>query len=173
MAFDQVSLFLFPPRWQRHTVADTRMKHYSGQPVWIVSAVRAEESRGPVARFDALCRWFEDRGFEVLNRSAVYAEFHSAAIESALGWRAEIDVSASMEGSEVTSLYCRFLLNRETPLRMVSWKAFIEELCSAFALRIGVSDEESVGPEEFLTVVRRTDNWRYFADQLGWFEPPE
>ena len=166
MAFDQVSLFLYPPRWQRNRVADALMKHYSGQPVRIVSAVRSENSKAKAVRFDALCRWFEGKGFEVVTCSAVYAEFHSAAIESALGRRAEIDVSASAEGSEVTSLYCRFLLNRETPLRLECWDAFMRELCGTFALRISVSDSESVEPEEFLTVVRGTDNWRCFAESV-------
>jgi hypothetical protein len=173
MAFDQVSLFLYPPRWKRHSIADARMKHYSGELVRIVSAVRSEESKAPAVEFDGLCRWFEGKGFEVVNRSAVYAEFHSAAIESALGRRAEIDVSASAEGGEVTSLYCRFLLNREAPLHLERWEAFVQEMCGAFALRISVSDTESVGPEEFLSAVRRSDNWRCFADQFGWSEPLE
>jgi hypothetical protein len=173
MAFDQVSLFLFPPRWQRHSVADARMKHYSGEPVRIVSSVRAAESKGPSVRFDDLCRWFEAKSCEVVARSVDYAQFCSAAIESALGRRAEIDVSASAEGGEVTRLYCRFLLTREAPLRLERWEAFIQELCATFALRISVSDAESVGPEEFLTIVRRTDNWRCFADQFGWSEPSE
>jgi hypothetical protein len=173
MAFDQVSLFLYPPRWRRHSVADTRMKHYSGEPVRIVSAVRSEESKATAVELDALCCWFQSRGFEVVERSPEYALFHSAKIESSLGRRTEIDVSASVEDSEITSLYCRFLLNRETPLRLERWEAFMQELCATFALRIALTDAESVGPDEFLTVVRGTANWRYFADQLGWSEPSE
>jgi hypothetical protein len=168
MAFDQVSLFLFPPRWERRSVPKTVS---SGQPVWFVSAVRVEESERPIVRFDDLCNWFEAKGFEVVARSVEYAQFSSAAIESALGRRAEIDVSASAEGGEVTCLYCRFLLTSETPNRLERWEAFIQELCGRFALRISVTDTESVGPEEFLAVIRRTNNWRLFADQFGWSEP--
>jgi hypothetical protein len=171
MAFDQVSLFLYPPRWNRCSVPDTQMKHYSGEPVRIVSAVRADHSAGPVLQFEDLCRWFEAKGFETVARSAHYAEFHSAAVESALGRRAEIDVSASAQGGEVTTLYCRFLLTRDTPHRLERWEAFAQELCRRFSLRISLSDTEAVGPEEFLAAVRRTDNWHFFADQFGWSEP--
>jgi hypothetical protein len=173
MAFDQVSLFLFPPRWRRHSVADSQMRQFSGQPVWIVSAVRAEESKGSAVGFDALCRWFEAKGFEVVARSEKYANFHSAAIESALGRRPEIDVSASAEGSEVTSLYCRFLLNREAPLHLERWEAFIQEVCAAFTMRICVTDAKSMGPEEFVSVIRQSDAWHCFAEQFGWSKPSE
>lgn len=173
MAFDQVSLFLFPPRWRQHSVPDARARHYSGEPVRIVSAIRAQESNGPAVPFDDLCRWFEAKGFEVVTQSANYAVFHSAAIESALGRRPEIDVCAAADGGEVTSVYCRFLLNCEAPLHLERWEAFIQDLNAAFALRISVSDMESVGPEEFLSLVRRTDNWRCFSDQFGWSELSE
>ncbi len=173
MAFDQVSLFFYPPRWERYSVADARMKHYSGEPVRIVSAIRAEDSNGPTVSLEDLCRWFEAKGFQVVTRSADYALFHSATVESTLGHRAEIDVSASAQDGEVTSLYCRFQLNRESPLRLERWEAFRQELCAVFSLRIGVSDSESVGSEEFLTIVRQTDNWRYFAEQFGWPQPFE
>jgi hypothetical protein len=65
------------------------------------------------------------------------------------------------------------LLTRETPVRLERWEAFIQELCDVFTLRISVSDTESVAPEEFLAVVRRTDNWHCFAEQFGWSEPTE
>jgi hypothetical protein len=94
-------------------------------------------------------------------------------IDSALGRRPEIDVSASAEDSEVTSLYCRFLLNREAPVHVERWDAFIQELCAAFTLRICVTDAKSVGPEEFVSVVRGTDAWHCFADQFGWSKSSE
>src|SRR5262249_54094977 len=173
MAFAQLSLFFYPPRWQRYSVADARMKHYSGEPVRIVSAVRAEDSNERIVPLEDVCRWFEAKGFHVVTRSADYALFHSAAVESTFGPRAEIDVSASAQDGEVTSLHCRFQLNRETPFRLERWEAFIQELCAVFSLRISVSDTQSVGPDKFLTVVRQTDNWRYFRDQYGWSEPSE
>jgi hypothetical protein len=173
VAFDQVSLFLYPPRWERHSVPDAYLKHYSGEPVRIVSDVRTQENCGPAVPFDALCAWFESKGFEIVVRSTDYAHFCSAPIDATFGRRAEIDASASAEGREVTSLYCRFQLNREGPLRLERWEAFLQELCGQFALRISVSDAESVGPEQFLEVVRRTDNWRHFAEQFGWQEPSE
>jgi hypothetical protein len=49
----------------------------------------------------------------------------------------------------------------------------MQELCVGFNLRISVSDTESVGPEGFLTVVKASENWRRFADQLGWSDPVE
>jgi hypothetical protein len=53
----------------------------------------------------------------------------------------------STVGEEVSSLYCRFLLNREALLRLERWETFMHELCGKFKLRINVSDTESVGPE--------------------------
>ena len=173
MAFDQVSLFLYPPRWRRHSVPDTRMKHYSGKPVEVVSAIRADVSDGQVVQFDALCRWFEAKDFKIVVSSADHAIFHSATIDSALGPRPEIDVSFSAECGELTEVYCRFLLNHEAPLRLNRWVVFMQEMCPKFSLRISVSDAKSVGPEEFLTIVQATDNWRSCADRFGWSESSE
>jgi hypothetical protein len=174
MAFDQVSLFLYPPRWRRQSIADTTMVHYySGEPVHMVSAVRDGEFDGPVVHFDEVCRWFEAKHFEVVNRSVEFGHFCSAKIESALGLRPEITVSTSTVDLEVTELYCRFLLNRDAPFRLERWEAFIHELCREFKTRISISDTESVGPDEFVTVVRQTDQWRSFADQFGWTHAAE
>jgi hypothetical protein len=167
MAFDQVSLFLYPPRWDRHSVANPQMMHISGEPVRLVSAVRADHD-GPIVRLAEMSRWFESKGFE---RSPDYANFRSAVVPSALGLRAEIDVTACVEGGEddeISSLYCRFLLARDTPVKLERWELFMQELCGTFGLRIGVTDGEFVGPEEFLAVVRDTDTWRCFANQFGW-----
>jgi hypothetical protein len=174
MAFDQVSLFLYPPGWRRHSVADTVMKHYSGEPVRIVSAVRAEGSEGAVVRFDDLRRWLEVKGFETVNADPRHGYFCSDPVESALGRRAaEIVISTGTEADEVTSLYCRFQLNRDALLRAERWEAFMQELCEKFDLRIGVSDTESVGPEEFMAVLRRDESWCYFARHFGWPEASE
>lgn len=167
MAFDQVSLFLYPPRWERQS-APSRMMRYSGEPVQIVSAARGASVCGPAVRFDHLCQWFRTKGFEVVVRSPDFGEFHSGVVESPHGRRAEIDVHTAVNDGEVTNLYCRFLLTRETPMRLERWEAFMQELCTAFPLRIAVSDNEYVGADGFLAVVRRGDNFRYFANQFGW-----
>ena len=49
----------------------------------------------------------------------------------------------------------------------------MQELCREFRLRISVSDSESVGPDEFLTVLRQDESWRCFAQQFGWSGPSE
>ena len=46
----------------------------------------------------------------------------------------------------------------------------MRELCGEFELRISVSDTESVGPDEFLAVLKQDESWRCFADQFGWSE---
>jgi hypothetical protein len=174
MAFDQVSLFLYPPRWTRHSVPDTVMKHYSGEPVRIVSAVPAEGSEGATVWFDDLRQWLEVKGFETVNADPRYGYFCSNPVESTLGHRApEIVISTGTEANEVTSLYCRFQLNRNAPLRAEQWEAFMQELCERFDLRISVSDIESVGPEEFMAVLRRDESWCYFARHFGWPEVDE
>jgi hypothetical protein len=174
MAFDQVSLFLYPPRWERRSVADRRMTCYeTGEPVQIVSAVRVPAANGPAVRLDDLVRWFGARGFETQAQGPESARFASPAVPSALGRRAEVEVTAAAEGGEVTSLYCRFLLTRDTPVRLERWEAFVQELGSTFGLRIGISDSEAVRPEEFVRVVRRAGNWRYFAEQFGWLSSSE
>lgn len=170
MAYDQVSLFLYPLRWEQRSEPTTAL-HYSGRPVRIVSAVRAVSGEGRAIRVGEFSDWFGSHGFKIVAEGPDNARFASPAVPSALGRRAEIEVSAGAEAGEVNCLYCRFLLTRNTPLRLERWEALVRELCEAFGLRIGVADGESVDPEEFLTVLRSTDNWRCFAAQFGWANP--
>ena len=93
-----------------------------------------------------------------------------------MGEGPEIDVVVGLEEGdirEVSSLYYRLQLNRNSPSRLEWWEALTEELCRTFNLRIAVLDGGLVGPEEFLAVVRRAQAWRFFADQFGWPGPAE
>jgi hypothetical protein len=144
------------------------MKHYSGDFVRIVSSVRDEDCNEPAIDAEPLRRWFKARGFEELCHSEKYLQYRSEAVESTLGPRPEIDVGVGVVGDEVESLYCRFLLTRHTPSRLEAWQAFVRDLCDEFCLRISVSDNVYVGPDEFLPTIRGKDNWRYFADNFGW-----
>jgi hypothetical protein len=170
MAFDQVSLFLYPPRWERQSVAHPQMMHISGEPVSVVSDKRAD-SNGPIVQLADMSRWFEAKGFE---RGWHESNYHSALVPTQFGPQAEIDVTACAEGGEheeVTSLYCRFRIIRDTPVRLERWEMFMLELCGTFGLRIGVADGDFVGAEEFLDVVKDTNTWQCFADQFGWAAP--
>jgi hypothetical protein len=172
MAFDQISLFVYPARWERRSVATSSM-NYKGEPVRVVSAVRVEEADASAVPVEDLRQWLTSRGFEVVVDAPEYVQFDTAAVPSAFGPQAEIEIGAGVSGGEVVSLYCRFLLTRDAPLRLERWKALFEELCGEFRLRIGVADGELAGPEEFLTIVRGMDNWRYFADRFGWARPED
>lgn len=167
MAFDQVSLFLYPPRWRQRSQPTTSL-HDSGRPVRIVSAVRSASGEGRAISVGELSRWFALRGFQVVSVGPDGARFTGPAVRSALGRRAEVEVSAGAEDGEVNCLYCRFLLTRDAPLRLERWEALVQGMCGAFGLRFGVADGETVGPEEFLPILRRCDAWRLFAGQFGW-----
>jgi hypothetical protein len=170
MGFDQVSLFLYPPRWQRRSMpSPTKLRYaFTGEPVQVVSAVRVADTDAPPVLLDDVRRWFTSRGFELIADDPGYVIAAEAAVPSALVRRSEIEISAYTEDGEVADLYCRFVLTRDAPLRLERWEALFRDLCGAFGLRIGVADGELAGPEEFLTIVRRRDNWRYFAGQYGW-----
>jgi hypothetical protein len=77
----------------------------------------------------------------------------------------------SAQDGEVSCLYCRFALCRDTPCRLERWEWFMQDLCGAFGLAIAVADAEAVGPECFLGILQQADNWRYFAEHFGWDEP--
>jgi hypothetical protein len=173
MGFDQVSLFLYPPQWERWSVADPTGLNYGGEPVQVVSAARTADSNSPVVWLVDVCRWFVARGFAVVAEGPEHARLTSRALSSALGQRAEIEISVGAERGEVTCFYCRFLLTRDTPVRLERWEALVSDLCGAFGLRIGVADGQAVDPEEFLAMVRRAGNWRYFAEHFGWVSPAE
>ncbi len=169
MAFDQVSLFLYPPRWQRRSISSANMRYaFTGEPVQIVSAVPAASTDALSVPLGDVRRWLTCRGFGVDVDGPGEVIFAAAAVPSALGQRPEIEISLEAKSDEVASLYCRFLLTGDTPLRLEWWEAFFLDLCGAFGLRIGLADGELAGPAQFLTIVRRQDNWRYFADQFGW-----
>jgi hypothetical protein len=141
---------------------------FTGEPVQVVSAVRVADSDAPSVPLGDVRRWLTSRGFELVADDPAYVMAAAATVPSAPGQRPEIEISAHTESGEVASVYCRFLLTRDTPLRLERWEALFRELCGAFGLRIGIADGELVGPEEFLRIVHRMDNWRYFADHFGW-----
>jgi hypothetical protein len=141
---------------------------YTGEPVQVVSSVRVANTDAPSVPRGDVRRWLTSHGFEVVVDDPGYVRFAAAAIPSALGQRPEIDISAEAERGEVASLYCRFLLTRDTPSRLERWEALFRDLCGAFRLRIGLADGELAVPEESLTIVRHLDNWRCFADHFGW-----
>jgi hypothetical protein len=89
---------------------------------------------------------------------------------SAAPW--ELELEAEMSNGEVTWLCCHFLLNHDSRTRIKQWAAFVRELGTAFQLRVSVSNEVTLEPEEFLSVVRGSDSWRYFSDHYGWDELP-
>lgn len=170
MAFDQVSLFLYPPRWQRRSACSPNMPRYAftGEPVQVVSSVPVADADAPPVPLHDVRRWLTSRGFGIVVDEPDYAISATAAVPSALGQRPEIEIRVGAESGEVASLYCRFRLTRDTPFRLERWESLCRDLCGAFGLRIGVADGEWAGPEEFLTIVRRMDNWRCFADHFGW-----
>jgi hypothetical protein len=158
---DRVSLSFCPSRWKLHWLADTRMKHRSSQPNWIVAPARVE-SEGPPLQISDLCGWCDARGFETVARTAEYA-FR----------RHEIDIETLTAGGEVCSLHCHFQLGHNSYLHLGEWQAFVHELCDTLGLRISIPDSELLEPKEFSRIVVRTDSWRYYADHFGWPHPPE
>jgi hypothetical protein len=121
MAFDQVSLFLYPPRWQRRSVSSSNMCYaFTGEPVRIVSAVPVANTDAPSVPLGDVRRWLTCRGFEVDVDGPGEVIFAASAVTSALGQRPEIEISIEAKSEEVASLCCRFLLTRDTPRRLES-----------------------------------------------------
>jgi hypothetical protein len=115
-----------------------------------------------------VCRWLESRHFVATVVKSPYRKYGRGTASSPVGTRHEIEVFVSPHAEEVSSLYCRFALARDTPVRLEQWELFVQELCGAFGLRIAVRDAEAVGPERFIEVLQQDDHWRDFAAQLGW-----
>src|SRR4051812_40958151 len=110
-----------------------------------------------------MCSWLETKGFGAILREPRGAIYGNGLVPVRGGARHDIEVSAHTEGGEACSVRCRFAIAPDAQARLERWELFLHDLCGAFELRIGASNDEAVGPEAFLGLVRGMNNWRFFA----------
>ena len=167
MAVNQVSLSFYPPRWQERLTAHPRSLTDQGTPVQIADAVPVEGAIPAPVLCDDFREWITQQGFTAVEWGRG-TEFHRGQVRSIFGTEQEIDLSFSDEGGELTSVYCRFTLSRETPLALPRWATFVSAMCKKFGLRLPADGMTPCGEEEFLAAVRGHRFWREFAKSLGW-----
>jgi len=149
------------------------MRYLFGGFVRAVTAVPNPDADAPPVGLDDLCGWLEAHGFAAYHREPTVAVYKNGRFLLGDDPRQEIEVIAHAVGCEVSSVRCRFLLAPDAPARLVRWEQFVHQVCETFSLRIGVLDDEDVGPEAFVELVRAQDNWRYFAAEYGWPSSPD
>ena len=165
MAINQVSLFFYPPRWkQRLTPASGAMTPV-GKPVRIADAVPSGADAPPIPA-DELQAWLFGRGFTVADWGDGWI-LQRGQIQSMFGPEKEIQVNVGEAGGELLELYCRFTLPRRRRPPLTEWSRFVTALCQRFQLRLPDGDGVC-GEAEFLSAIRENQNYRDFADPLGW-----
>jgi hypothetical protein len=166
MAFNQASLFLFPPRFTPVVRAD-ESEMADGKPVKIVDSSIADPSAGKVLTAE-LRQWFMERGFHEEERYGAISKLWRTRQNTWIGTQGEIELSLPLEEEEITELYMRFLLTKQTPDWIPQWKKLVCELGHDFGFRLMDEEHRLLPCVDFLTVVTENWNFRTFAQQYGW-----
>ena len=167
MAANQVSLFFYPPRWEQRLTPHPRSLSDQGTPVQYVDAIRVDGAHKLLIVANDLRDWLIQHEFTAVDWGHGSA-FERGQVRSVFGIEKEIDISFSEEDGELTSVYCRFTLSRDTPTDLPKWAAFAVAMCQRFQLRLGAAGSMPCSEKEFLTAVRANRFWQGFASSCGW-----
>jgi len=161
MAYNQASFFLFAPGVDPvvETVAN------SGNPVSIISTTAADSTAPKLFSTD-LWRWFMDRGFAGKEGSA--DRLFRGTQPTPFGMEDEIAVSLSLEEDQVTGIYIRFLLTKQTPERLPEWKNLILALGHDFRFQIMGEDNILFPCTDFPAILAQNSNFIEFKESFGW-----
>jgi hypothetical protein len=162
VAVNQVSLTFYAPRWKQRLTTYPTARTFSGEPLQIADAVPAADEDAPFVQTGSIVGWLADQGFMPANwgRGSL---FERGQVKSLFGLEKEIEVSVGDEAGEVTDLYCRFTLPRDTPPPLSEWAEFVSQLCKRFHLRLGADGIAPCGEAEFMAAVKDNFNYRDFA----------
>ena len=169
MAINQVSLFFYPPRWVQRLTPQSGSLTSAGQPVQIADAVRSDVDAELAILARELKEWLVERDFTEADWGQGWI-LERGRIESMFGPEKEIQVNISEKDGELTELYCRFTLPRRSRPALSEWSSFVVALCQRFQLRLA-GDSPVCDGDRFVTAVRGNENYRTFADGLGWERP--
>jgi hypothetical protein len=167
MAFNQVSLFFYPPRWQpclRVVTWETLSKR---PPIYIEDSMPSSDQTSVPLAAKSVVNWLKRRGFVAAEWNMSETCFRLGQVSSCFGMEQELEVSFGEESEEVTSFYCRFTLTRDPPPKLAAWADFMSTMCQEFQLRLG--DSRTVcEANDFIEAVKRNHNWQDWSHQLGW-----
>jgi hypothetical protein len=163
MGCNTARVTLLPPRWKETMIESARARTAAGTPVRIARAVRAEDSVGEAVQLASLCRWLEERGFVVTERSLSHLQLQREDVEAFLG----------VEADEVAEVILTFTLNRDSPRRWDAWQRFVAELSGAWNLALFAPDHPGgkAGAADLLRILSRTPAWLDFQAAFGWPSP--
>jgi hypothetical protein len=160
MGIEQVSLFLYPPRWQQHATPVPHSLTWENKPVQIVSAMPADHVDDAPVPPELLKDWLICSGFTQANWGDGDI-FDRGQVRSIFGAQQEIQIHANRHDGEVAELYCRFTLPhpRVGPPPLDEWARFTAALCAEFHLRLPGHTQTCDEPT-FLDLVRADHNYQ-------------
>jgi hypothetical protein len=167
VAWNQVSLSFYAPRWQQRLTPDPTARTYTGEPVQIADAVPVAGADALPVPADAVVVWLAELGFTPVEwgRGRV---FERGRVRAVGGPMPDIIAHVNGEAGDVSDLYCRFTLPGRTPPDLAGWAAFTAELCGRFGLRLPTGGLGPCGETEFMAAVRANCNFREFAASFRW-----
>jgi len=167
MAINQVSFFLFPPRYQPIVEELKEFKTTKDKPVKLVDSKLVFESSPKVLNSDVM-NWLREQGF--LEKEC----FHNVVIlyqgqeETFIGMQKIIETSIDIGEEELTELYIRFLLTESTPTHIGFWITLITEPCTIFGFKIMDKNNLLVSYKNFLMLLQNDNLFKIHKKEFEW-----
>lgn len=167
MAYNQASFFLFASGATPEVEHDDSAQTSSGEPLAIVSSTPADAT-APKVFTENLRRWFMERGFAEKERYGGSQVIYRGLQTTWMGPQEEIVLTLPLDESVVEVLYIRFLLTKQTPEQVESWRNLIVELRHDFGFQIMDENQGLLPCLDFLTALATNGNFCEFRNGLGW-----
>ncbi|MCW1885237.1 hypothetical protein OKA04_10900 [Luteolibacter flavescens] len=165
MAYNQASFFLFAPGVGPIMETVEGAVTSSGDSVSTLS-FSSSDSAAPQVFTTALRQWFMDRGFARKGDSE--KQMFRGTQPTPFGMEDEIVVWLSLDEDQVTGLYMRFLLTKQTPEQIPEWTNLILALGHDFGFQIMGANHELLPCSDFLGVLVQNYNFLDFKKAKGW-----
>jgi hypothetical protein len=131
----------------------------SGSSVRILRPERVEDSGADGLRPEAVRKWFEKRGFRIMQESPLGDRLQWESIEADLG----------VNESELAEITLTFTLSRNSPDHWQSWKGLVEAICDNWGFCLFDPEKNHmVDASDILRVLSETQAWRDFGNQFHW-----
>ena len=162
MGWNDVRVSLIPSGRRMAAQADPKARTWSGLPLLILDI---EPEPGPVPPhldLRALRDFLDSAGFRVAQEGVW-------GITMARG---EVEVSLVCEAAALKEAILTFMLDWESPGRLVAWEELVATMNRAFALRlVDCRTLEPVEFHNFRRLITSTPHWGDFAERWAWPSP--
>ena len=167
MAFNQVTIFLFAPKFAPAVELAPTGLTPSGKPIAIVSACVSDPT-APKVVAEELRRWFMAQGYREKDRYGGHQSLFWGQHPTVIGLQQEVELGLPLEQDEVQELRIRFLLTENTPDRFYAWRNLIVNLGHDFGFRLMDEDHQLLPCSDFTTVFDQSWSFRSYQKQYGW-----